>query len=362
MLCAECGFDWDSDANGVRAEIPISVARAAALASGASLDGVRARPEPAVWSALEYVVHLRAALGFYADRIRRTLAEDRPRLTAYGFGAACERDDYNGEEPNTAIAGLRSAANAVSDLLDGLTPALWDRVAIGSEGDERTVLALARRAAHETRHHAGDVRRSLATPRLVMITGASPGLGKSTLSKRLAGACGAELLEEAAVLQRAEFAPVIASIRATRTASAAVLLDAAAQYLATVRTANSVVVDAVFPYFPSQLTAGYNDDALLALRAALAEGLAGFDPVQLHLTGDARAALTRAVAREGAGWLDQVIAAAGGREAGFDDVVRYLEASARRARRLQTGSPWPVHELDADAGPDALLHHARGRA
>ena len=116
---------------------------AAALGSGASLDGIRARPEPAVWSALEYVVHLRAALGFYADRIRRTLAEDRPRLTAYGFGAACERDDYNGEEPNTAIAGLRSAANAVSHLLDGLTPAEWHRVAIGSEGDERTVLALA---------------------------------------------------------------------------------------------------------------------------------------------------------------------------------------------------------------------------
>lgn len=119
-------------------------------------------PEPKVWSALEYVVHLRAALGFYADRIRRTLAEDRPRLTAYGFGAACERDNYNGEEPNTAIAGLRSAA--------------------------------------------------------------------------------------------------------------------------------------------------------------------------------------------------------GGREAGFDDVVRYLEATARRARRLQAGSPWPVHELDADAGPDALLQHALGRA
>jgi hypothetical protein len=38
----------------------------------------------------------------------------------------------------------------------------WARVAIGSDGDERTVLTLARRAAHEAHHHALDIRRVLA--------------------------------------------------------------------------------------------------------------------------------------------------------------------------------------------------------
>ena len=46
---------------------------------------MRARPDPDTWSALEYAAHLRDALRFYEDRIRRTLSEDRPQLEPYGF-------------------------------------------------------------------------------------------------------------------------------------------------------------------------------------------------------------------------------------------------------------------------------------
>jgi hypothetical protein len=43
--------------------------------------------------------------------------------------------------------------------LRDLDDAAWGRVGIGSEGDERTVLVLARRAAHEVVHHLMDVER-----------------------------------------------------------------------------------------------------------------------------------------------------------------------------------------------------------
>ena len=48
---------------------------------------LRTRPEPTVWSALEYAAHTRDAFTFYAERIERVLNEDRPQLTPFDFDA-----------------------------------------------------------------------------------------------------------------------------------------------------------------------------------------------------------------------------------------------------------------------------------
>ena len=176
------------------------------------------------------------ARGLVGARVRRAPAGRRSASTPTGSGARSPRIGLGSRRTGSARPATATTTTARNQTLRSqafdrrptpfptcstrLTPAQWDRVAIGSEGDERTVLALARRAAHETRHHAGDVRRSLARPRLVMITGASPGLGKSTLSKRLAGAAAPNCSRRPPSSERAEFAPVIASIRATRTVSA----------------------------------------------------------------------------------------------------------------------------------------------
>jgi hypothetical protein len=150
--CEACGFDWDGeDPARLIAIIRSAPARFANATS-------RTRPAPGVWSPLEYTVHMAPALDFYTDRIELAVAYDRPQFTAFDFSAACDDERYNERDPNEALGALVEAADRLITRLETLTPSQWQRCGIGSDGDERTVKMLARRAAHEVQHHALDVR------------------------------------------------------------------------------------------------------------------------------------------------------------------------------------------------------------
>jgi hypothetical protein len=163
-LCEECGYDWDDDApaDGLRKyaeRFPRPLSR---FLKDEDPDVVlRTRPEPTVWSALEYAAHTRDAFGFYAERIERVLTEDQPQLAPFDFAEAAEKRAYNDEDPATVAAALALVANDLADRLDALEASQWERIGIGSEGDERTVRRLARSAAHEGHHHMLDVGRVL---------------------------------------------------------------------------------------------------------------------------------------------------------------------------------------------------------
>lgn len=152
--CAECGFDYDDD----HPERIVAIVRDAPrhFARATSRD----RPAADVWSPLEYTVHTAAALGFYADRIELVVTHDRPQLSAFDFAAAADADRYNERDANDALVELAGAAARLASLVESLTPEHWQRVGIGSEGGERNVAMLARRAAHEVQHHALDVQRA----------------------------------------------------------------------------------------------------------------------------------------------------------------------------------------------------------
>ena len=186
-----------------------------------------------------------------------------------------------------------------------------------------------------------------------MVTGASPGLGKTTLARGLCHALqargtSAELLEERDAAERPEFADVIAAIRTRGSATVQRLVDAADRYLGTCRRTGSAVnvADAVLPFFPSTLSRGHGDSALLAMCEALGPLFATLETVQLHLHGNARVALERAIAREGPGWLQAAVAAERRRTGAptdpvtLDDVVAY--STDRRALTAPAQVPWRV--------------------
>jgi hypothetical protein len=166
--CEECGFDWDGTDS-------VDVIRAAAeryprplsrLLTGEDPDVVlRTRPEPRVWSALEYAGHVRDTLDFYCDRVERAVTEDRPQFGPLDHEALCEERRYNEEDAVRTAAGVTEAAVKLADYLDGLDDDQWDRVGLGTDGDERTVRELARRAAHESHHHLLDIGRVLRAVR-----------------------------------------------------------------------------------------------------------------------------------------------------------------------------------------------------
>lgn len=157
VQCDECGFSWDATPTSLFTLLEGVAPLFARTLEAVDDQTVRHRPSPSVWSILEYTAHTRDAIGWYSDRIGLVIARDRPQLTAFDWDAACLDRRYNEEDAGHALAELRAASAALATRLRGLDTGAWARIAIGSDGDERTVLVLARRAGHEAAHHLHDV-------------------------------------------------------------------------------------------------------------------------------------------------------------------------------------------------------------
>lgn len=163
--CRDCGFDWSMGREEVVPYAAARVPRCRALIAphldpgpGADPAALRVRPDQGVWSPLEYLAHLRDVTQFFTERIQRVLAEDRPVLAVqFRFAELAELRRYRSEDPATALGQFEARAEELQSLLRGLNDDDWERAGIGSEGDERTVLMLARRFAHEVHHHLLDL-------------------------------------------------------------------------------------------------------------------------------------------------------------------------------------------------------------
>lgn len=187
------------------------------------------------------------------------------------------------------------------------------------------------------------------------MTGAVPGLGKSTLARGLAAALDVTLFEESDIRTDPAFVEVMDTFETTGTVPLDVMLDAGAAFEP---APGRQVLDALFPYLQSLLAWEPDDDAITAFFGDLADRLAPHRMVELHLTNDAEAALARAVAREDDGWLEW-LAANKGVEPGA--LVDHLAAAADRAVRLLSTAPWPVHVIDVtDVDASHVLAEAQG--
>ncbi len=162
-ICDECSFDWDLATGGVLrtlASFPGGYrTRLDRFRRAPDAGVIRQRPSPEVWSALEYAVHVRDVIDFYADRIERVLNEERPQMAGVDFSSMPERRGYLEEDPVIVVDAIAGSAVVVEERLRSLSADQWARVGIGMDGDERTVLVLARRLAHDGEHHLLDLDR-----------------------------------------------------------------------------------------------------------------------------------------------------------------------------------------------------------
>ena len=168
--CEECGFSDDSvgPADAVAALRKFGRRFRAPLTRflpGEDGDALlRQRPEPGVWSALEYAAHVRDVYTWYEALVRKALVEDRPTVEGPDQDEEAEAGRYNEQDPGTVAGELEANAERLAATLEAVPEGGWERVYV-RRGNERTVLFTARRAVHEGNHHLLDIGRVLRTVR-----------------------------------------------------------------------------------------------------------------------------------------------------------------------------------------------------
>jgi hypothetical protein len=153
--CPECGFE--SAAHEVSDLPGLLEQTAATWAQVLGRGDVAERPEPGVWSALEYACHVRDVHVLFAERVRLMLEEDGPTFANWDQDATALQRDYGSQDPDVVATELVAAARSVAVLYASVSDDTRGRRGVRSNGDEFTVESLGRYHLHDVVHHLHDV-------------------------------------------------------------------------------------------------------------------------------------------------------------------------------------------------------------
>lgn len=160
--CDVCGFEWDA----VPArEVPARVVAAADLIASTLREGdpdvLGGRPEPGVWSAVEYGCHVRDVLYNLRDRIVVGLVEDGASPKPMFAAPRVDLGLYADDEPITLATELELAARLFARTVRALSHEQTAHTIVYSWPREaaRSLQWVAAQVLHEVEHHAADVAR-----------------------------------------------------------------------------------------------------------------------------------------------------------------------------------------------------------
>jgi len=157
--CPECGLDTRTvDPRAVGALLRDNAAAWRELLSDRSDESLRARPDPATWSALEYACHVRDVFRLYDERLRLMLTRDGPHYPNWDQDATAVEARYAEQNPAHVCAELLESAAALADSFDEVDGDAWERTGYRSDGAAFTVATFARYLVHDPIHHLHDVR------------------------------------------------------------------------------------------------------------------------------------------------------------------------------------------------------------
>jgi hypothetical protein len=168
-VCDECGLDYDTVAPG---DMPVAIRsfprRYRELFDQVDGDDreevLHRRPEPGVWSAIEYTAHVAEGFDEFADTFGRWLSEDHPTFDFPDPDEQAEQGAFNERSSEQVLGHLATAAERLAGVLERIGADDWSRTA-EFEWGERDLLTMARNAVHEGAHHRRDVERGLAGAR-----------------------------------------------------------------------------------------------------------------------------------------------------------------------------------------------------
>ena len=161
--CDECGYAYEDRgavriAENLKALGPRYAARLEGTGS-APLVTLRERPEPGVWSALEYACHVRDVLLAQRERLLLALVEECPSFAPIYREQRVVLARYGDADPERVADQLDMAATMLADAFERLDTDAWGRECIYNfpAPARRSVAWLGAHTLHEGEHHLADV-------------------------------------------------------------------------------------------------------------------------------------------------------------------------------------------------------------
>lgn len=124
-----------------------------AAVSGLTADQVRARPIPGKWSTLEVVCHVADCEQFFADRIKRTIALERPLLMAVDTDLYLGSLNYQQHEIQEELDLVAATRRQLARALRLLPTDSWERAGVHSEKGIMTLHQLLAYPVKHLNHH-----------------------------------------------------------------------------------------------------------------------------------------------------------------------------------------------------------------
>jgi hypothetical protein len=155
QACPDCGFDARAvSGQQVPASLRANASRWPAVFERAD---VTARPQPRVWSPLEYGCHVRDVCRLFESRLRLMRSEVDPVFENWDQDATAIADDYGAQDPAGVSRELSAAAESAAAAFDDVAEGDRARTGRRSNGSVFTVETLGQYFLHDVTHHLHDV-------------------------------------------------------------------------------------------------------------------------------------------------------------------------------------------------------------
>jgi hypothetical protein len=121
--------------------------------AGMTAEQLLSRPVPGKWSTLEVVAHLAGTELYYADRIERTIALERPLLIGVDERLYPDRLNYQALDLGEQLDLFTALRRHGTRILRLQPPEAWLRVGVHSETGIVTLRQQVFQAVRHVRHH-----------------------------------------------------------------------------------------------------------------------------------------------------------------------------------------------------------------
>jgi hypothetical protein len=158
-ICDACRLSYaEVMVSDISGRLRVATAEIRELVEDLSAAELTHRPAADIWSALEYLCHLRDVYIASTIRLYRARRETNPQIEPIFNDLRVLRFRYNQADVPGVLHEMDAALEGLLDEMDRTTD--WDRGFSRQPGEERTARWLVRQTLHEVMHHAGDMHYS----------------------------------------------------------------------------------------------------------------------------------------------------------------------------------------------------------